>query len=234
MNYLKITFLLLVTTTVFGQSKNFIDAPYIETSAKVDTLVSPDKIYLNILISEKDTRGKVSVEDLERKMTDKLKSLQIDLAKQLTLIDLSSNFKKYFFKQQDIQKSKLYSLLVYDAKTAGQVIVALENESISNIILEKTEYSKIESLKLLLKSRAIIKAKQTANAMITPLNQKVGTPLFISDTNSNITNFLQGSANGISIRGVRSMMPEYNSNTEEIEFKKIKIEIEVYAKFKID
>ncbi|MFT7250898.1 MAG: lysozyme, partial [Flavobacterium sp.] len=45
----------------FAQTKNFIDLPYIETSAKVDTLVVPDKIYLNIMITEKDTKGKISV-----------------------------------------------------------------------------------------------------------------------------------------------------------------------------
>ena len=35
----------------FSQSKNFIDQPYLETTAKVDSLVQPDRIYLSILIS---------------------------------------------------------------------------------------------------------------------------------------------------------------------------------------
>ena len=98
--------LLFVTTLFqgFSQSKNFIDQPYLETSVKTDTLVSPNQIYLSILISEKDTRGKISVEKLENKMAVKLKSLGIDLNKQLSLLDLSSNFKKYFLKADDIQK----------------------------------------------------------------------------------------------------------------------------------
>ena len=40
--------------------------PYIETIGKVDSLVVPDKIYLNIIISEKDTKGKIPVEEQER------------------------------------------------------------------------------------------------------------------------------------------------------------------------
>jgi len=45
-----------------GQTKNFIDQPYLETTAKVDTLIKPDIIYLGILIREKDERNKISVE----------------------------------------------------------------------------------------------------------------------------------------------------------------------------
>ena len=57
----KITLLLLliITTKSISQTKTFIDLPYIETSAKVDTLVIPDRIYLNISITEKDSKGKI-------------------------------------------------------------------------------------------------------------------------------------------------------------------------------
>jgi len=58
-----------------GQTKNFIDQPYLETTAKVDSLVKPDIIYLDILLQEKDNRNKVSVEELENKMAIKLELL---------------------------------------------------------------------------------------------------------------------------------------------------------------
>lgn len=77
--------LILLSTKSFSQTKNFIDLPYIETSAKVDPLVIPNRIYLNILITEKDTKSKISVEELENKMNDKLKSLRITTEKQLSL-----------------------------------------------------------------------------------------------------------------------------------------------------
>ena len=89
-------FLITISLQGFSQQKNFIDQPYVETNATVDTLINPDRIFLNILITEKDTKGKTSVEELENKMAEKLKTLGIDLDKQLYLSDLSSNFKKYF------------------------------------------------------------------------------------------------------------------------------------------
>jgi len=228
-----LTILVLTFAKTFSQTKNFIDQPYIETSAKVDTLVIPDRIYLNISITEKDTKGKISVEELETKMNEKLKSLGIITEKQLTLNDLSSNYKKYFLKQQDILKNKNYSLLVYNAKIAGKVIIALEEIEISNVILEKTEYSKTEEMIMTLKSKAILKAKNQAIAMTKPLNQKVGNAIYISDF-SNIVNMLSGRVAGIQIRGARSLEEKDKYEPINIEFEKIKIETEVKATFKLE
>lgn len=228
-----LTFLILVCAKSLSQTKNFIDLPYIETSAKVDTLVIPDRIYLNISITEKDTKGKISVEELETKMNEKLKSLGIVTEKQLTLNDLSSNYKKYFLKQQDILKNKNYTLLVYNAKIAGKVIIALEEIELSNVNLEKTEYSRVEEMILTLKSEAILKAKNQAAAMTKPINQKVGNAIYISDY-SNIVNMLNGRVAGIQIRGARSLEEKDKYEPINIEFEKIRIETEVKATFKLE
>lgn len=228
---LLILFLLAVNKT-FAQ-KNYIDQPFVETSAKVDTLVIPDRIYLTIIISEKDTKGKTSVEELESKMVNKLNSIGINLSKQLSLNDLSSNFKKYFLKQQEVLKAKSYSLLVYDAKTAVKVIVELENENISNVSLEKTEYSKIEELKLELKSQAVLKAKLNAISMTKPLGQKIGRAIFISDLDNDY-NGLSGQVSGIRVRGYSSKVKANSYESIDIEFQKIKVEMEVNAKFLIE
>jgi uncharacterized protein len=232
MKKIRLTLLLVLISLIgFSQTKNFIDQPYLETSAKVDTLVTPDRIYLSILITEKDTKGKVSVEELENKMADKLKHLNINIDKQLTLSDLASNFKKYFLKPQDILKSKAYSLLVYDALTAGKVMVALEEIEISNVNLEKTEYSKIEELKIRLKAKAVQKAKSNAMAMVMPLKQNIGNAIYITDQGDMF--YQQGSSAGIRIRG-NSILKEIPSPPIDIEFEKIKVESDVKVTFKIE
>lgn len=225
--------LLLFITKNFSQTKNFIDLPYIETSAKVDTLVTPDRIFLTILITEKDTKNRTSVEELESKMNLKLKSLSIITEKQLTLNDLSSNYKKYFLKQKDILKNKSYSLVVYDAKTASKVIAALEEEEISNVSLEKTEYSKTEELLLILKGKAIVKAKNTAISLTKPLNQKVGNAIYITDSNS-VSNMFRDKASKIVLRGMASLQAESDYEPIAISFEKIKIETQVNVNFKLE
>lgn len=231
----QIAILLMIILSVangFSQTKNFIDQPYIETRVKVDTLISPDRIYLNILISEKDTKGKTSVEEFENKMAKKLVSMGIDLKKQLILNDLASNFKKYFLRRQDILKSKSYSVIVYDALTAGRVIVALEEIGISNVQLDKTEYSKIEELKLILKTKAIIKAKNQAETLLEPLNQKLGKALYIADMNSYNNYNLDVRRKGV--QAVYELANDQKFEPIAIDFQKIKIQCEIHVKFKIE
>lgn len=223
-----VIFLLITSLKSYGQNKNFIDQPYLETTARVDTLVTPDRIYLSIRITEADTKGKISVEKLENKMADKLKTLGIDTEKQLTLSDLASNFKKYFLRKVDVQKDKEYSLLVYDAVTAGNVILGLESIGISNVNLTKTEYSKLENLKIILRQLAVKAAKKQGEAMVFPLDQKLGSALYISDLNTGIQNRYQ--ARVAEVQVFKDGDPD---QPIEIEFEKIKVESTVNVKFAI-
>ena len=227
--------LLLMSFCGFSQ-KTFIDQPYLETTGKVDTLVVPDKIYLNILIAEKDTKGKMSIDQLETKLFSKLSQMGIDIKTQLSVKDLSSNFKKYFLREQDVLKAKQFSLLVYNADTAGKVFEKLEEENISNVSVSKTEYSKLEQLKLNLKELAVKKAKLNAQSLLKPLNQKLGNVIFISDADTNIFNSLQGRVSGITVRGTTSANAGSTSfmNQPEIEFEKLRVETSVIVKFKIE
>ncbi|MDA3891149.1 MAG: hypothetical protein PF517_05735 [Salinivirgaceae bacterium] len=56
---------LALILTLFTQAqtgtKNFIDQNYIEVTGKAELNVVPDEIFLKILISEKDTKNKISV-----------------------------------------------------------------------------------------------------------------------------------------------------------------------------
>jgi uncharacterized protein YggE len=238
MNRIKIliVFLTAISSTIFAQTKNFIDLPYIETSASIDTLVVPDRIYLLIILMEKDTKGKISVEELEQKMIRKLTEIGIDLSKQLEISNLSSDYKKYALKRKDILKAKTYSLLVYDAKMAMKVLVELEKEEISNISLDKTKYSQVEDLKLKLKNQAVDKAKQNAVSMVEVLGQKVGSAIYISDLGKKVTNsdFLGGSLAGVAVTGYGYSHKKFDIEDIDIEIHKIKIEVEVNVKFKLE
>lgn len=228
MKTIGITFLMaFVTLQGFSQTKNFIDQPYLETTAIIDTLVVPDRIYLSITITEADTKGKISVEELENRMNTKLIALGIDTKKQLFLTDAASNFKKYFLKSKDVLKDKSYSLIVYDAVMAGNVLVGLESIDISNVQLVKTEYSKIEQLQLQLKQKAVAKAKLQGEYLLKPLNQNLGKAIYISDMNYNVYR------SEIADFKMRTMADQV-SNPIDIDFEKIKIEGRINITFAID
>ena len=67
--------LCMAGTMLHAQVKNFLDVPYIETTAKVDTLVTPDRVFLSISILESDAKDKIPLEKLENKMALELKAL---------------------------------------------------------------------------------------------------------------------------------------------------------------
>lgn len=221
-------FIYLIPLITMAQTKNFLDVPYLETSAKVDTLVAPDKIYLSITINEQDSKGRTSVEKQENEMAKELKALGIDLEKQLKIKDLSSNFKNYFLRSKTVLKSKQFSLLVYDGLTAGKVMAALEDIGIANTYLEKTEYSKMDQLELELKTKAVKKAKEKAVALTTALDQKVGAAIHIQD---NSQPYYRSVARPK--LEMRAMAVDAVAEPLDVGFEKISVESSVQVTFKL-
>ncbi|BFP40741.1 hypothetical protein FGF1_15860 [Flavobacteriaceae bacterium GF1] len=218
-----------VTIVLSAQSRNFLDVPYLETSARVDTLVTPDKIYLSITIQEKDSKGRKSVEEQENKMAQSLRNLGIDVDKQLTIKDLASNYRKYFLRSKEVLKSKQYSLLVRDGLTAGKVMAALEDLDIANTYLEKTEYSKMDELELELKSKAVKKAKKKADALTQPLGQQVGRAIHIVDNSQPY--YPRYNQARMEMKTMAMDMAE--AEPLDIGFEKIRVESTVNVKFKL-
>lgn len=223
--------LLLSPMFIWAQPQNINHIPHIETSAKADSLVVPDEIYLTITLREQDER-KLSVEQLEKRMFEALKKLGIDLEMQLKLSDASSNIKTYFLGRKDIKKSKRYELKLDSATAAGQVLVALEEKGISNARITKTDYSQLERLKLELLGKAVTKAKQRAHVMAKPLEQKVGKAIYISDTSLGFTGFRRTKMLNEVV--MYSMAEEVVETTPEIQFKPQKVSVSVSIRFRLD
>lgn len=229
---LKLTGLLLLAF-LFGQSqtKNFIDQPYLEVTGSADTLLTPNEIYVEINISEKDTKGRTSLEDLELNMYNTLKSIGINVDKDLKTSDMASNFKFYFLKGKDILKSKQYILKVPDAVIASKVFIELENLGISNTSINRVDYSDLESIRNLMRSKAIENAKIRAVSMTQPLNQTIGPAIYIADNESfNTGNQLSGRVAGVVVTGY-GLKKQSAIELPKIEFEKIKVVTNINVKF---
>ncbi|MDR0765546.1 MAG: SIMPL domain-containing protein [Odoribacteraceae bacterium] len=215
-----------VGATAQGRAGN--EPPCIETRARVDTLVIPDRIYLSIVLAEKDTKGRRTVEELETRMAERLTRLGIDVKRQLSLVDLGSHFGRYFLKQQEVLKETNFSLLLYDAESATRVLIALEEEGISNVSIARTEYAREKELRLELKRRAVARARQHAEAMIAPLGQRAGKAIYLSDSPQA---WITGQVAGL--RAAKSNSAK-GYDPLDVEFQKIQVTEEVIARFLID
>ncbi len=210
--------------------KNFIDQNYIEVSGNADMEVTPDKIYIKILLNEKDIKGK-TITEVEKTMFDKLKEMGFDLSKDLVIKDLLSNFQYYWFIKADILLSKEYQLLVHDGKTAGKVFIELQKLGISNVSIDRVENSQINECRKDVKIAAIKAAQEKAKALALAINQDIGRAIYIQERENNLNlvgKSVPGSASNITVRGYTSIAPE-----PDIEFEKIRLEYNIIVRFEL-
>jgi uncharacterized protein YggE len=231
MNRITLTVLLFSTLHFVGQAqtKNFIDQPYLDVTGYADSLVIPNEIYIDINISEKDSRDRVSIEEYETKMVDGLKTLGLNPEKDLTTNDLGSNYRFYLLKQKDVMKSKQYILKVTDAVTASKVFMLLEDLEISNTSIERVDHSEKENIKNITRTKAVENAKTKAISLTKPLNQTVGQAVYMTD-NETTGNLLEGRAAGVIVAGYGKKRTS-EKELPKIEFEKIKVSTTVSVKF---
>ncbi|MCG8309066.1 MAG: SIMPL domain-containing protein [Cytophagales bacterium] len=214
--------------------KNFIDENYIEVTGKAEMEITPNEIYLKIIISEKDNKGKQTLEELEKLMIGKLKSLDVDIEKNLTVHDISSNFKDYWLGKTDIFTTKEYQVLVNDASTAGKIFRELESVNISNISVDRLSHSELEKFRQQVKIEAIKTAKAKAESLATAIDQTIGKAIHIQEIDDLRT--LQGKVPEVSNIVIRGNSSLYGSRAPEpeIEFGEINLEYRILAKFKLE
>ena len=155
---MKKLFLLLTIALAFHMHGQVQKAPTFETYITVDTAVVPDKIIMELRLNEIDMRSRENLQNKEAQMLDALKELGIDPASQLTVTEIGSNLKEVLFGKDDVVKRKKYALVVHDAQSAGDVIIALEQANIANVRIVSTEVTQVEDLELVLIDRAMKKA----------------------------------------------------------------------------
>ena len=230
-----IGFLVLLPCLLFAQTgqKNFIDQNFIEVTGKSEMEITPDLIYLKIFINEKDGKSKLSLPEREKTMISVLKEIGVDVTKDLTIKDMSSNFKFYFLAKSDILLSKEYQLLVRDGKTAGKVFIELEKIGISNVSIDRLDNSKIEQYRKEVKIDAIKAAKAKAESLAGAINQSIGRAIYIQELETNLRNGSPGASNSIMIRGYASGISIADSQQPDVDFEKIKIEYSILCRFEL-
>ncbi len=210
-----------------GQIKNFIDQPYIEVTGKAEMEITPDEIYIEITLKESDTKGKESVEKLERKLVNTLSSMGIDTEKNLKVKDYSSSFRFYKLKKDDIFKSKEYELTLHNPKKIGPLFYRLEQQGISNMDILKIGHSKMEEFRLEVKTLAAKAAQLKAKHLAASVNQEIGKAIHIQEVD--YPSF--GNSN-MMIRGIASEKFD-EAPTTNLEFESIKLSAKVRAKFEL-
>lgn len=208
--------------------KNFIDQNYIEVKGVAELELVPNEIYLNIFLDEKDTKNKESIEQLEQKMFAALKKAGVDLEKQLSVSDFSSNLKNHLLKSSNVHKSKKFELVVYDSQTLAKVFVLLEEIKISNVSVLRVDHSEIQKFKKQVKINAIKAGKEKAEALTEAIGQKIGKAIYINENSSHYRNDIANTT--FQIRGASSLA---KMKIPALDFQEIKLKYSVHLRFEL-
>jgi|SRR5574344_256001 uncharacterized protein len=230
--YTTAALLFITATCAFAQENNTQN--YIEVSTRVEKQITPDEIYLNVNINEQTNKGKISVEKQEQEMIKTLKSMGIEVEKNLTVKDMDSDLQKFFFKKNAIYNSKAFSLKLSNAKQMAQVFDALNKINISDISLNKTaispELEKTTKDELLV--QAAKKAQENASILATAVGNQAGKIIYIQ----NYYNFQQPYS-GIATKSMKLMsMAENATDTYEdtsLEIAQTVLSVTVLCRFAI-
>jgi uncharacterized protein YggE len=239
MKHLIIGFLLTISIIGFAQNgdKNFIDQNYIEVTGKAEMEVVPDMIYLKIILSDKDNKNKQSLDEIDKTMISKLKEIGVEVSKDLSIKDFTSNFKSYWISKTDILLTKQYQLIIHDTKTLQKVYFEFQKLGISNVSIDKLDHSKIEQFRKEVKINAIKAAKDKAESLAIAVNQTIGKALFIQEadfSNPSLTaNPLQGMVSGLNVNLRGASNYSNDTSNQDIEFEKINLGYSILVRFEL-
>ena len=134
---------------------------YIQVNGRAEKEIVPDEFYLSIVIDERDSKGKISVESQQREMIAALRRQGVDVEKQLKVANLSSEF----FKKNTSVATAKYQLKLGSAAEAANVWQALDKLGISDVSILRVSHSNIDALKEEVRVEAIRNAQQSARTL---------------------------------------------------------------------
>ena len=210
--------------------------PYIDVTTNAYREVVPDEIYISIILRERmDNKVKITIDSLERQLTDALKASHIDV-KNLSTRDLQSGYVKISWRNKDLMQTKEFSLKVSTADEVQNVFQIIYDQHITTSSIWKTDYSKRDSLEKVLRIEAINKATPQALYTLQPLGKFPGKVLIVSDADSRNNGVIYSTMGGMAAKTAGVYQADsYNryGYSTTVEFQKIRIESTMFVRFQI-
>ncbi len=231
-----IKILLFLLIPMFGIAQTELNplnsTPYIEVTGEGEMEIIPDEIYLQFTLKERyDGRTKINIEDLEKKLRQKLRAKGIT-NDQLYLADADAAYVKIKRKKKDVLASKEYIIEASGTDELAKVWDVLDEVDAPNAYIKRVDHSKIEEFKKEVKIKAIKNAKEKASYLLEAVDQEVGKALFIQERETYQPEF-NPRATMLYNASYKEMKDEAVEQEPEISFKKIKLSYKVFARFAI-
>ena len=157
----------------------------IEVTGIAEKEVTPDIINVTISLQEYlDGKKKTTIDQLENQLETAIKTA--GLAKEdFTISNVSAwNNSLQKKKNPDFLASKQYSIRFHDLNKFNEILGKVDPKGIQSTYVESYDYSKMPQLKQELKIQALLSAKEKATYLLNSINEKVGRPINITETDN--------------------------------------------------
>lgn len=224
-------FAVLAVPTVHGQYPVPQEPPYIEVNGMAEKEITPDRIYLGILIRERTTgKDKITVGEQEEKLKAGLRKKGIPL-ENLYLADANANYFNRPWKTREVISQAQYELRLGTASEVSDVMNLLDEIEITDAWISKVDHSRMEELKKDLRIEAIKAAKAKSDYLLSAIGQQTGKALIVRENEMyQPPMYYNKMANArMEVMDASGAAPEY----EPVDFRKIKIQTSIYVKFEV-
>lgn len=220
-----LTALIMINIGAFAQNVDL--RRKIELSGIAEKEVTPDIINVSISLQEYlDGKKKITLDQLEGQLEKAVNDAGI-AKEDFTISNVSAWNNTYQKKKNpDFLAAKQYGIRFHDLNKYNQILSAIDPKGIQSTNIESYDYSKMTELKRDLKIQALLAAKEKATYLLSSINEKLGRPISIIESdNSNYP--------APRIYANRAMVADKSTGDSDIDIKKIKLSFQIQAVFEI-
>jgi uncharacterized protein YggE len=157
----------------------------IEVTGIAEKEVTPDIINVTISLQEYlDGKKKTTIDQLENQLENAVKTA--GLAREDFTISNVSGWNNTLQKKKnpDFLASKQYNIRFHDLNKFNEILSKVDPKGVQSTYVESYDYSKMSQLKQDLKIQALMSAKEKATYLLNSINEKVGRPINITETDN--------------------------------------------------
>lgn len=201
---------------------------FVQVTGYAEKEVTPDEIWVKIVINEKDSKGKISVEAQEKDLYKIVSGMGLDPKTTLFVENETSSF----LKKSQAVSMKSFLLKLSTASQVSEAFSSLEAAGISNLSVFKITHSKLRDFESEVRAEAIRNAQANARVLAEAIGQSIGWAFEINDygritARTNNAVYMAKSAAVTMEAAADGVMEE----AMDLNFKSLKLECSLNAKF---
>lgn len=216
--------LLLALPAAMAQQLPGEQKPYVQVNGTAEKRVTPNKIMVAVSLNQADSKGKISMADLEKSFANALSQSGIDIKEQVVVTDQSSSANK----KQTIYQFKNYTIALTNAAEVSTLFDNLSANNISNAEVTTATRSDMSELEQQTKIEAVKNAQQTATVLAEALGQSIGKAIMIEAYSNQYTPVVM-------LRGTSKLatvtVNEDAAPLNDVQFQEIRVEQRVTVRF---